>query len=753
MTPETQTLTILDFALNYAREWGWAVFPCHSIENGVCTCGNASCASPGKHPVASLCPNGVLNASKDESQIRAWFGQLGMPGANVGIATGAISGLVVVDIDYIKGATSHDLILPYDTFHTPEVKTGGGFHLYYKLPAGQIIKNSASRLGKFIDVRGEGGYVIAPPSKHISGKSYEFLNNAKQLLDFPQEWIDKLSSPAANTASNHSASLPNGNENGSQSQAHNSGNGLFVPPPIPLFEIPDVIGDGKRNDTLARLAGALRRIGLEQNEIEATLLNVNARKCDPPLGAREVRDIARKVARYQPAQVIASVSDDDILNWDDISIARLFTQECKNEIRFNSDSKKWLIWKGAHWQTDKIDEVVLRAARFSQSLYAKAPALVKNQADMTTAQRQIKRSNTSVGLNAFLNISRAFLSLTSDELDKNPYLLNCKNGTVNLRTGELEPHSAANLITKLVPYNYEAGAQSRVFDNFLADIQPDPVVRQFLQESIGYSLLGVARERCFWILYGTGNNGKSVFIDLFSELLSDYASSTNSASVMSSKHDRIPNDIARLHGKRFIVIPETEENERLNAALIKALSGGDKITARFLFGEFFDFYFSGKLWIATNHKPTITDHSKGFWDRLKIIPFTVDIPAASVIKKDTLLSALLDDAPAVLAWAVAGCRSYFGNNSLTVPQKIQDEIETYKYEQDSIAQFIDEACETGGHLSVDNAKLYRRYKDFCADNGEYVRTQRRFTQNLKERGFSQSRISTGRIWIGIDLKT
>jgi len=745
MTTQTKTLTTLDIALHYATRWGWAVFPCHSItDDGFCTCGNPSCKSEGKHPVAALVPHGCSDASKDENQIKAWFGALGMPEANIGIATGKVSGLVVVDVDEAKGADISDLgraDVTMTVFDIPKVQTGGGYHFYFAYPQNAQIKNSASRLGKFIDVRGDGGYVIAPPSKHISGKKYEFANDARSLIDFPAEWIAKLTQPAQSALA----------QNGNGSAANGQQSPFIIPPPVPLFEIPETIPDGARNDTLARLAGSLRRIDLEQSEIEATLHSVNQRKCVPPLTFNEVKEIARKVARYQPTQVIPQVSDPDITNWDDVSIAKMFVSEYKAKIRFNADAKKWLIWSNTHWQTDRTDTVIRKAAEFSQNLYVKVTSLIKNQADMTTAQRQIKRSNTNTGLNAFLNLSKAYLTLTSEDLDKNAYLLNCKNGTIDLKTGVLEPHSASNLITKFVPYDYDAGAQSRTFEKFLADIQPDPVVRAFLQQSIGYSLLGVARERCFWILYGTGNNGKSVFIDLFSELLNDYASSTNSASVMAQKADRIPNDIARLHGKRFIVIPETEENERINAALIKALSGGDKITARFLFGEFFDFYFSGKLWIATNHKPTITDHSKGFWDRLKIIPFTVDIPAANVIKKDTLVAALLDDAPAILKWAVDGVRAYFGQNGLVVPKTIQDEIAAYKYEQDSIAQFIDECCEIGSYHQVDNAKLYRRYKDFCGDNGEYVRSQRRFSQNLKERGFTQTR-GASRMWQGIDLK-
>ncbi|MEO5857403.1 MAG: phage/plasmid primase, P4 family, partial [Pyrinomonadaceae bacterium] len=210
--------------------------------------------------------------------------------------------------------------------------------------------------------------------------------------------------------------------------------------------------------------------------------------------------------------------------------------------------------------------------------------------------------------------------------------------------------------------------------------------------------------------------------------------------------------------------PETEENERLNAALVKALSAGDQVTARFLFGEFFDFYFSGKLWIATNHKPIITDHSKGFWDRLKLVPFTQDIPKDKVIKADDLMRSLMAEASGILNWAVTGCRDYFDLDGLDVPDIIQAEIDVYRREQDSIAQFIEEACQTieqfkeadpntyiiPADFQVKNADLYKAYKKFCEANGEYVRAHRRLTQNLHERGFEQ-RNSGGRYWQGIRL--
>ena len=443
-------------------------------------------------------------------------------------------------------------------------------------------------------------------------------------------------------------------------------------------------------------------------------------------------------------------------HWDDIGVSRLFVDSVADKAKFSRERGKWLLWNGKFWETDTKERIGIIAQDFAQSLYKKIADFNLTTAEFNDASRQIKRSNSNSGLKSFLELSKAHLSVMNSELDCNPYLLNCKNGTIDLRKEEIRAHSAADLITKCVPFDYEKDAKTPNYDKFITTVQRVPETVEFIKRSIGYSLLGIARERAFWILYGNGNNGKSVFIDLWSEILGDYASATTASSVMNSKNDRIPNDIARLAGKRFIVIPETEENERLNASLIKALSAGDKITARFLFGEFFDFYFSGKLWIATNHKPGVTDHSKGFWDRLKLIPFEVDIPKEQVIKRDILLGNLLSEAGGILAWAVRGCREYFEADSLGVPAHIQNEIDDYKYDQDSIAQFVDECCAEGADHTESNKTLYQRYSDFCKDNGEYTRSQRRFTQNLKERGFTQQRNQggyVGRYWEGIMLKT
>lgn len=295
-----QTLTNLDFALNYASEWGWAVMPLHSIENGKCTCGKVDCSSPGKHPRTV---NGSKDASKDFDQIEAWFKQ--WPEANIGIATGPSSGIVVLDVDLAKGAHTQSLIfgdVDLTIFTTPKVKTGAGLHFYYRYPAGIDIKNSASKLGPFIDVRGDGGYVVAPPSAHSSGKKYEFLNAISELAEFPQDWIDKLQLPPAPAPS------VNGTAPGSVSGPQGPGS-FVIPPPPPGIVMPDSISQGSRNQTLTSIAGKLRHGGLSEGAIYAALNIENQRVCTPPLGDDEIRHIAFSVGRYAPQDPIDPVSD------------------------------------------------------------------------------------------------------------------------------------------------------------------------------------------------------------------------------------------------------------------------------------------------------------------------------------------------------------------------------------------------------------------------------------------------------------
>lgn len=442
---------------------------------------------------------------------------------------------------------------------------------------------------------------------------------------------------------------------------------------------------------------------------------------------------------------------------DDLANAERFLEQFGSDMRYLAEAKKWYFWSGKHWQLDQGNFVYELATVFVKDLY-------RDSHDAATF-KHAQRSNNAAGIDNMLKIARHKRTITTDDLDQRPQLFNCANGTIDLTTGEVHQHDRNDFITKYSPFTYNPDASCDKFLEFLDQIQPNKAIQKYLQQALGYSMSATYTDRAFFILYGFGRNGKSVFVDLFSRIFGNYSQNTTADSLMRKSGSGIPNDIARLRGSRFITCSETEEGKQLHESLLKALTGGDKITARFLFGEFFDFYFSGKLWIVTNHKPAIRDTSAGFWDRLKLIPFSTQIEKEKQIDKDTLINELLSEASGILAWLVQGHLDYFSSKQLTEPDEIKAEVAAYKFEQDSIAQFVSECCETVESFQAANPELftndldfraynpevYAAYKKFCEANGEFPRSQRRLSQNLIERGFSQSPERGIRVWRGFRL--
>ena len=268
-------MTTLKAALAYAAR-GWPVIPLHNPKGGVCSCRKKDCSSRGKHPRAE---HGLNDGSKDPKQIARWWEK--WPDANLGILTGQESGLLVLDVDGMDGKASlqtltaaHGSLPKTLCAKTGRTGTDGkrkGAHYYFRAPVGVPIRNSAGILGKGLDIRADGGYVVAPPSLHPSGLLYEWLAPEKPLADIPPWMLAKLAGAK----------------------------------PAPVAQTPaaqgEVIADGGRNDALASLAGTMRRRGMTPEAIEAALMKENAARCEPPLGASEVRKIAHSVARYPPA--------------------------------------------------------------------------------------------------------------------------------------------------------------------------------------------------------------------------------------------------------------------------------------------------------------------------------------------------------------------------------------------------------------------------------------------------------------------
>ncbi|NPV90533.1 MAG: DNA primase [Firmicutes bacterium] len=717
MTSGGKTAALCEAALSYAAK-GLAVLPLHNPEaNSRCSCGNAACTSIGKHPRTL---NGVKDATTDEAIIRDWWDR--WPQANIGIATGQISGIVVLDVDPRHGGdvSFKRLIEANGSLpETPMVLTGGnGEHHYLQYPEAKV-KNKVN-LAPGLDFKADGGYVVAPPSLHASGESYHWEASSHPDDMTPAQmpgWLLKLVSEpgrARNTT-----------------EIKNDGR----------------IVTGSRNCTLTSLGGSMRRRGMSEPAILSALLAENEAQCSPPLEEGEVKAIVKSLMGY-PAEKRTS------FNLTDIGNAERLVALFGGEIRFCHAWLKWLIWSDHRWCIDDTGKINLLAVRTVRTIHAEA-AMTEDDTIRKNTANWARQSESKERLKALVEVAKSLpgIPITPDQMDTARMLLNCTNGTLDLITGKLMQHNPGDLITKMVPVEYDPNAECPSWEAFLDKIMGgDYELIRFLQKAVGYSLTGDTSEQVIFILHGTGANGKSTFINTISSLLADYALKTPSETLLAKRHEGVPNDIARLKGARFVSAAESEEDKRLAEAQIKQMTGGDKLTARFMRAEWFEFEPEFKVFIATNHKPEVRGTDLGIWRRIRLVPFNVTIPDHEQDKN--LTEKLKTELPGILAWAVEGCLAW-QREGLGIPEEVRHATEDYRAEMDVLAGFLEERCvSTISKAKVAVGNLYNEYQDWCQGTGTDSLSLREFNSRLTSRGFCKKKGTTGRIyWQGLGLKT
>jgi len=389
--------------------------------------------------------------------------------------------------------------------------------------------------------------------------------------------------------------------------------------------------------------------------------------------------------------------------------------------------RKWLIWDGRRWRVDETAEVVRRAKEAVQSIYAEA-AETADEKKRQDLEKHALKSEANARIKAMIESAQSEpgIPVLPDELDADLWLLNCLNGTLDLRTGELREHRREDRITKLIPVEYDPEATAPTWDAFLQRIMDgNEDLIAFLQRAVGYSLTGDVGERVLFFLHGRGANGKSTFLETVRALLGDYAQRAPTETLLARRSGNIPNDVARLRGARFVSASESEEGKRLNEPLIKEVTGGDTLCARFLHAEFFEFEPECKLWLSTNHKPVVRGTDKAIWDRIKLIPFAVTIPEAEQDKH--FGEKLKAELAGILAWAMRGCLDW-QENGLGVPGAVKRATESYREEMDTLGDFIKDCCVVGPTVEVITKDVYNVYVEWCKANGEQPISKRAFAK-------------------------
>jgi putative DNA primase/helicase len=434
----------------------------------------------------------------------------------------------------------------------------------------------------------------------------------------------------------------------------------------------------------------------------------------------------------------------------DLENARRFTDEHQDDLRYVAKWKRWHVWDGKRWRPDDTGEVQRRAKATVRGLYESARHL-KSQEErrrrlgFAAAAQSAKRIDGMIRLAT----SESPFPVTPDQLDANPLLLNVENGTLDLWTGELRRHRRADLITKIAPVVYDPNAACPTLEAFLDRIMPgDPDRIRYVQKIFGYALTGDAREQCFFIFHGTGANGKTTLTTAVTKAVGGYAQHTPTDTLLVKRADTIPNDVARLHGARLVTAAEAECNRQLAEALVKQLTGGDKIAARFLHGEFFEFVPTFKLFLAVNHKPVIRGTDHAIWRRVRLIPFDVTIPDSEQDK--SLPEKLEAERAGILRWAVEGCLAW-QLEGLEPPKAVTEATDDYREEMDTVGAFIDECCTRDSEAETPTKELYDRYTQWCDGQREKPATKAEFGARLAEKGFTPARTKGQRLWRGLSV--
>lgn len=416
---------------------------------------------------------------------------------------------------------------------------------------------------------------------------------------------------------------------------------------------------------------------------------------------------------------------------------------------------EWLIWNGKQWQEDSKRNIEALTAKTLRGLYTEAKTEEDKYRSKQLHDWAKKCERRSIRINSILDV-RPMVAVKKKELDNHKFLFNCENGVIDLKTGDLSAHDRDLLFTKISPIEYKKDAKCPNWISFLESIfltpegKPDQELIEFLQKAIGYSFTGETKEQVMFFLFGNGRNGKSTFINTIQDLLGDYGRQTNSDTFIKKKNDSgINNDVARLDGARFVSAVESEEGQQLAESLVKQITGGEKMSARFLRQEYFEFTPEFKVFFTTNHKPIIKNNDEGIWRRVKLIPFTVTIPEDKI--DYDLPKKLQEEMPGILKWAVDGCLKW-QKEGLGESAAIKQATRDYREDMDILGPYFEENCVIHTKAKVEAKRLYENYKKWCYANDEMELKNRPFYRQLETRGYKKKRGTANKFFFhGIGL--
>lgn len=736
----------LFFALQYASA-GLPVFPVFEARrNGSCACGNKRCPNPGKHPRVKWRDEATTDKKKIETWWKKW------PRASIGGVGGEF---FCFDVDpKSEGYESlaalieeHGALPDTAVALTGEYKGERGTHYWFKTPKGKTVGTRAG-IRDGLDLRGEGGYAVLPPSRHYSGTEYEWATPFEDIVE-PPKWLLEL--------------LPEASTN--RMSLDWEPKGTPVSAEVNAFIEAGGVDPGAQRFMLTRAARSLLGNGKEPLEVVDALWQ-GLLKCD--------WDADKKEWSYDDCVVVVKSllqnppppwEDDSDYNFTDWGNAERLVSYMDGNLRYVPEWGKWYIWDGSGRWIESLGEEVNIAYKEMLRGLAEDALKMSDHERRSALIKHALRSESGGKTEAAVKLARSErgVMLKQKELNADPWLLNVKNGVVDLRTGSLVPATREMLMTKQATCEYNPDAKSDLWNKVITEALVDQDLLEFIQKAFGYALTGSTEEQVFFYFYGLPATGKSTILEAFRGVIGNYAEVADASTFMIRENNGGPReDLARLSNARFVLAPEVEKDSRLAEAAVSRLTGQDVITARFLHQQSFSFTPKFKLFFAANHKPRVSgDQNSGIWRRIKIVPFLHKVEKAD--KSIPFRLASQEHREAILAWAVEGAikwqqdrKKHFG---LTVPGSVDAAVREYQVESDPVAEFISECFTIDEDALVPKHTCYEAYEMWCETSGRRQRmTSQTLSRRLKEAGYSDkmARVDRGenptRCWVGLKLR-
>jgi P4 family phage/plasmid primase-like protien len=754
--------------------------------------------SPGKRPLLT----GWQQLTKTPENINKYIQE----GANIGLVCGKVSNVIIIDFDNELFVSS---VFDGEVHTLKAHRTSGRGHIYFKY-TDKIKASKHHDLG--IEILSDGSNAVLPPSIHESGDTYQWVKADEPIIDIPEKTIQqleqlfKIEAELKQYLSKCRTCFRDVLKRRYEIDFHGAEGREYM-----IAVCCDLKSVGAIEDHIRMFAKIIyendyneKTTIQEWNHIDASktwkcdtlkaklpsyLNPETCSKCE----VRKKQHTENKtcmtcinlpkggVGVCKKAQKSCSDTDDacekyhvkirnttnlgisnekinpEEIHLTDLGNAMRLRYKYGADIRYCFPYKSWLVWDLKIWSQDNKAVLESMARGVVLDLYEDA----MNETELDLKKRKFAfalKSESNSGIKNMLSLSQSEpgIPILPDEFDKDKMLFNVQNGTIDLTTGILKPHTKTDMMTKISPVIYEKNTGCPIWTAFLDKIfAGNTEIIEYLQRKSGYILSGDTREEEFDEMYGGGGNGKSKFTGAIIYIMGDYHKKINIETIQAiqgTKKDgsAASSDVANLKGARLVTVSEPEKGTVLNEQRVKDWTGRDPITARHLYERPFTFYPEFKLWIYTNHKLRIKGTDNGIWRRVKLVPFEVTIPDEEADKNLDLK--LREEAPGILNWMIEGCLKW-QKDGLKVPESIIEATQEYREEQDSLSDFFSECCEIDKTYKVPFKWLFLTYRAYCKVMGIISQSHITFVSSLEDRKFKKvTRSNKGNIWGGLRLK-